>query len=105
MDEQRSYSAKGFAETVAPYGSDDSRAPHTKLSISLPSDLVELVREAASQAGLTMSATIGASLRRTLAEADQERLDRALALDAEENLAWAEAYLPIAAKLWSELEW
>ena len=105
MDEQRSYSAKGFAETVAPYGVDDSRAPHTKLSISLPSDLVELVREAASQAGLTMSATIGASLRRTLAEADQERLDRALALDAEENLAWAEAYLPIAAKLWSELEW
>ena len=105
MDEQRSYSVKGFAETVAPYGDDDSRAPHVKLSISLPSDLVELVREAAAQAGLTMSATIGASLRRTLAEADQERLDRALALDAEENLAWAEAYLPIAAKLWSELEW
>ena len=51
MAEQRSYSVKGFAETVAPYGSDDSLAPHTKLSISLPSDLVELVREAAAQAG------------------------------------------------------
>ena len=105
MDEQRSYSVKGFAETVAPYGDDDSRAPHIKLSISLPSDLVDLVRAAATQSGLTVSATIGASLRRTLAEADQERLDRALSLDAEENLAWAEAYLPIAAKLWSELEW
>ncbi len=23
----------------------------------------------------------------------------------EENLAWAEAYAPIAAKLWAELEW
>ena len=105
MDEQRSYSVKGFAETVAPYGSDDSRAPHTKLSISLPSDLVELVREAAAQAGLTVSATIGASLRRTLADADQERLDQAIEAQNEENLAWAEAYAPIAAKLWSELEW
>ena len=105
MDEQRSYSVKGFAETVAPYGSDDSRASHTKLSISLPSDLVELVREAAAQAGLTMSATIGASLRRTLADADQARLDRAIEAQNEENLAWAEAYVPIAAKVWSELEW
>ena len=105
MDEQRSYSVRGFAETVAPYGSDDSRASHTKLSISLPSDLVELVREAAAQAGLTLSATIGASLRRTLADADQARLDQAIAAQNEENLAWAEAYAPIATKLWSELEW
>ncbi len=105
MNKQRSYSIKGFAETVAPYGSDDSRAPHTKLSISLPSDLVDLVREAAAQAGLTMSATIGASLRRTLADADQARLDQAIDAQNEENLAWAEAYGPIAAKVWSELEW
>jgi hypothetical protein len=40
-----------------------------------------------------------------LAEVEQESLDRALELDAEENLAWANAYLPIAAKLWSEIEW
>ena len=32
-------------------------------------------------------------------------LDRALELDAEESLAWANAYLPITAKLWAELEW
>jgi hypothetical protein len=105
MDEERSHSIKGFAETVAPYGADESRAPHTKLSISLPSDLVELVREAAAAAGLTMSATIGASLRRTLADADQVRLDEAIEAQNEENLAWAEVYAPIAAKLWSELEW
>ncbi len=105
MDDQRSYSMRGFAETVAPYGSDDSRAPHTKLSISLPSDLVELVRDAAAHAGLSVSATIGASLRRTLADADQSRLDQAIEAQNEENLAWAEAYGPIAAKLWSELEW
>ena len=52
-----------------------------------------------------MSATIGASLRRKLADADQARLDQAIEAQNEENLAWAEAYAPIAAKLWSELEW
>ena len=59
----------------------------------------------AAESGLSVSATIGAALRRMLAEVEQEGLDRALELDAEENLAWANAYLPIAAKLWAELEW
>ena len=40
-----------------------------------------------------------------LAEVEQENLDRALEADADEDLAWARAYLPIAAKLWSEIEW
>ena len=105
MSDRWSYSPKVFAEAVAPYGSDDSDAPHTKLSISLPSDLVKAVREAAAESGLSVSATIGASIRRMLAEVEQESLDRALELDAEENLAWAQAYLPITAKLWAELEW
>ena len=48
---------------------------------------------------------IAAALRRTLEESEQARLDRALELDAEENLAWANAYLPIAAKLWADIEW
>ncbi len=105
MSERWSYSPKVLAEAVAPYGSDESDGPHTKLSISLPADLVKVVREAAAESGLSVSATIGASIRRMLAEVEQESLDRALELDAEENLAWAMAYLPIAAKLWSELEW
>jgi Ribbon-helix-helix protein, copG family. len=105
MSERRSYSPKVLAEAVAPYGADESTAAHTKLSISLPSDLVAIVREAAAESGLSVSATIGASIRRMLAEVEQESLDRALELDAEENLAWAMAYLPIAAKLWAELEW
>ncbi|MGK2849813.1 MAG: ribbon-helix-helix protein, CopG family [Candidatus Limnocylindrales bacterium] len=104
MSERWSYSAKGFAEAAAPYGSADA-GPHTKLSISLPADLVEVVRAAAAESGMSVSAMIGASLRRTLEDAEQARLDRALELDAEENLAWATAYLPIAAKLWSEIEW
>ena len=105
MSERQSYQRKAFAEAVAAYGPDDSRVPHTKLSISLPTELVELVKAVAAVSGKSVSATIGASLRRTLEEAEQERLDRALELDAEENLAWANAYMPIAAKLMSEFEW
>ena len=105
MNEHWSYSPKILAEAIAPYGADASDGPHTKLSISLPTDLVEVVRHAASESGLSVSATIGAAIRRMLAEVEQESLDRALELDAEENLAWANAYLPIAAKLWADLEW
>jgi len=94
-----------IAEAIAPYGADPSNGPHTKLSISLPTELVELVREAAAASGNSVSGTVGAAIRRMLAEVEQESLDRALELDAEENLAWATAYLPTAAKLWSELEW
>ncbi len=105
MDDRRSHQRKAFSEAVTPYGADNSATSHTKLSISLPTDLVELVRASAAATGLSVSATIAASLRRTLEDAEQASLDRALELDAEENLAWANAYLPIAAKLVSELEW
>jgi hypothetical protein len=40
-----------------------------------------------------------------LEEIEQQSLDRAIELDAEENLAWAQAYLPLATKLWSEIKW
>jgi hypothetical protein len=105
MSEQQSYHRRAFAESVATYGSSVSIDRHTKLSISLPTDLVELVRGAAADQGVSVSAVIAASLRRTIEAADQARLDRAIELDAEENLAWANAYLPIAARLWSDLEW
>jgi hypothetical protein len=48
---------------------------------------------------------IAAALRRTLEEAEQADIDRALEAQAQENLDWAEAYLPITARLWSEREW
>jgi plasmid stability protein len=75
------------------------------VSISLPTELMELLRDAAATSGTSVSATVGAAIRRMLAEVEQESLDRALELDAEENVAWAAAYLPMTAKLWSELEW
>lgn len=105
MNERQSYQRKLFAEALAPYGERASIGPHTKLSISLPSDLAELVRASAKSSNLTVSATIAAALRRTLEDAEQVNLDRALEADAEENLAWVEATLPITAKLWAELEW
>lgn len=105
MSDRASYQHKLFAEAVASYGDDGSAGPHTKLSISLPSELVELVRASAKSNGQTVSATIAASLQRTLDGAEQANLDRAIEAQNEENLAWAEAYAPIAAKLWSELEW
>jgi len=104
MSERWSHSSTALAETVAPYGADDA-GPHTKLSISLPTELVDVVRAAAAEGSTSVSGLIAAALRRTLEEADQARLDAAIEAQNEENLAWAEAYLPIAAKLWSEIEW
>lgn len=105
MTDRTSHQTLRFAEALAPYGTGESAAAHTKLSISLPTELANLVRASAASTGLTVSATIAASLRRTLEDAEQAALDRALELDAEENLAWAERYAPTAAKLWAELEW
>lgn len=105
MSERESYRQHLVAEALAPYGAEGVPGPHTKLSISLPTELVVLVRGAAAERGVTVSATIGAAIRRMLEQLEQESLDRALEADAEENLAWAQAYLPIAAKLWSEIEW
>lgn len=105
MNERRSYRSKAVAEALAPYGPDSARVPHTKLSISLPVALLEEVREAAAASGLTLSGAIAASLRKTLADAEQANLDAAIEAQNEENLQWARAYMPIAAKLWSESEW
>lgn len=99
MGDRQSYQRRAFAESVAAYGSSGSPGPYTKLSISLPTDLVELVRGAASERGVSVSAMIAGALRRTLEEADQARLDAAIEAQNDENLEWAKAYLPVAAKL------
>jgi hypothetical protein len=89
---------------VAPYGHEPGGG-HTKISISLPTDLVEAARAAAAESGSTVSAVIAASLRRSIRDAEQTSIDRALELDAEDNAAWAEAYSPIATQMWDRLEW
>jgi hypothetical protein len=104
MTERESYRRKLFAEALAPYGTESSDA-HRKLSISLPVELADLVRESARESGLTVSGVIAASLRRTLGGAEQANLDRALEAQNEENLAWAEAGLAIAAPWPDEPDW
>jgi hypothetical protein len=94
-----------LAETAATYGTERETAAHTKLSISLPRDLVEQIRVAAAESGSTVSGVIAAALRRSIATSEQGRLDRALELDAEDNASWANDALTLTARAWAELKW
>jgi Arc/MetJ-type ribon-helix-helix transcriptional regulator len=93
-----------LAETAVEYGASAS-VRHTKLSISLPVELVEQVRVAATESGQSVSAVIAAALRQAIAVAQQERLERALGLDAEDNQRWAGDALELTARAWAELKW
>jgi hypothetical protein len=84
-----------LSENLAPYLADDSRGV-TKLSISLPNDLVEEVRRTARERRTSVSATIGAALRRALTE-DQRRLDAAIAAEIGDPLVAGESKAPISA--------
>ena len=94
-----------LAETAAAYGLEAQAASHTKLSISLPADLVAQIKVAASESGMTVSGVIAAALRGSIAAADQARLNRALELDAEDNIAFATEALALTARAWKDLEW
>jgi hypothetical protein len=93
-----------LAETAAAYRTE-APEPHTKLSISLPTDLVRELRAAAAESGLGVSNVVAAAVRQSIAAGDQARLDRALELDAEENAAWAADALAMTARAWADLEW
>ncbi len=97
--------ARRLAESVAPYLANDSRDAYTKLSISLPTELVALVRAAAEASGSSVSATIAAAVRKVLEDQAQERLDQALEAQNEESLALAKAYAPAAKHLLSKADW
>ena len=92
-------------DAVAPYAASEPTASFVKLSVSLPADVVEVIRAAAAVSGMSVSATIAAALRRTLGDAEQARLDAALEAQSEENLDFARAYAPITAELIAKLEW
>lgn len=93
-----------LAEAAAAYHADRS-ATHTKLSISLPTPLVEELRTAATESGESISGLVAAAIRRSIEVAEQERLDRALDLDAAGNDAWARDALAVTARAWADLEW
>jgi plasmid stability protein len=93
-----------LSETAAAYRTE-ARAPHTKLSISLPTDLADELRAAAAESGLGVSAIVAAAVRQSIASSEQARLDRALDLDAEHNAEWANDALTLTARAWADLEW
>jgi hypothetical protein len=97
--------ARLLRDAVARYSATEQAAGFVKLSVSLPADIVEVVRATAAESGTSVSATIAAALRRTLSDAEQTRLDAALEADRDEGLAWTAATAPIAADLINELEW
>jgi predicted transcriptional regulator len=97
--------AHALAETAAAYGASTPAAAHSKLSITLPTELVEQVRAAAEATGTSVSGVIAAAVRSAIARADQDRIDAALEAQNEENLAWSRAFLPSTARIWSEIEW
>lgn len=94
-----------LAATATAYGSATAAKAHTKLSISLPSELLEQVRTAAAESGQSVSAVIAASLDRLIATSDQHQFDAAIAVQNEENLRWADAFVPLTSKLWADVEW
>lgn len=94
-----------LAEVIVTYGIEGPAAPHDKISISLPNDLVEQVRAAAAESGVSVSAVIAAAIRSSVATAEQKRLDAAIEAQNEENLERARGSAPIAAEQWSKIEW
>jgi len=94
-----------LAETAATYGSAQAAASHSKLSITLPTELAEQVRQAAEVSGTSVSGVIAAALRSAIATTDQARIDQALEAQNDENLGWAKAFTDASARIWSQIEW
>jgi hypothetical protein len=102
---QTSTGRHALAETVAEYGASKGTESVTKLSISLPTPLLDEVRATAAGSGQSVSGVIAAAIRAAIAHDEQAHLDAAIEEQNEENLAFAQAYLPIAAQLFRESEW
>ncbi len=64
-----------LAEILATYGPDAPRVPHGKISISLPSDLIDQVRSTAAAGGTGVSAVVAAAIRGAIAASDQAGRD------------------------------
>jgi len=103
--ERNAARARVLREALEPYLRSPAGSGVVKLSVSLPADLADAVKAAAEASGSSVSATVAAAVRRALDAADQERLERALALDAADDDAWASASLAVTARQWKDLEW
>lgn len=74
-----------------------------KVSVSVPADLLEYAKQ--RSAGRGVSSVVTEALRNQQESEQQERLERALALDAEASLSIARAAAPLNAALVKNLDW
>lgn len=75
-------------------------ANHRKVHVSLPADVYDRVEARSSLAGASFSATISELVRRALEREDQARLEEALKLDFEANVAFARTVSVVTARVW-----
>ena len=76
-------------------------AAHRKVHVSLPADIYERVEAKSTLSGAPFSATLSELVRRALEREDQARLEEALRLDAEANLAFAREASVVTARIWA----
>jgi hypothetical protein len=69
--------------------------------VSLPADIYDRVEARSSLAGASFSATLSELVWRALEREDQARLEEALRLDFEANVAFARAASVVTARVWS----
>ena len=76
-----------------------------KMSVSLPPDLAAFLESRARERGTAVSAELAEIVARERAADEQIRLERALALDAEDNRGFARAASHAAREAFGEPEW
>ena len=81
-----------------------SERTYRKTSVSLPAWLYERVEAKSRLAGTPFSTTLAEIVRRALEREDQARLEEALRLDAEANLAFAKATGVVVSRIVAGLE-
>lgn len=84
----------GSTRRRRPVSLTQPHSPARKLHISLPDEVYRYIARRSQERGTAVSATIAEVIRREWAAERQERLVRALALDAESGVAFARAAAP-----------
>ena len=73
-----------------------------RMHISVPADVRDFILARARERGVGVSAVVAESVRNTMLAERQARLDEALALDADDNLAFARQVSVISARIFGQ---
>jgi uncharacterized protein YdaU (DUF1376 family) len=87
------------------YPTAGNRQRVKKMSVSLPPDLAAFLENRARERKTAVSAVLAEIVARERADDQQRRLDEALALDAEDNRAFARMASAAVREVFSESEW